>query len=470
MPNTDSMFPEAMSNADSPVPESGELTRKVFVDFDQTPEGRRVLGLDAPEETAPPKHWWEKIGSKPAESDIDTANSVERPPASESIWTYSDEGEPAIEDESAALAPIVAEEQEADASAAAQQEEEVASSDAPQQEEVVLPARKSNAGTYAVIACIVLLLALTVLGSMLNVGDHLADAHPALGWVFYGILVLLVIVGIVVPLVKIAKRPVFSLYQLRDEKGHAKRRRCQMLVDNLVANADLTDEEVIEVRGFLQKGDEADDLLIEFFNEHCTPKIDRETNRAATTAFFIAAVARSPLISTVTMLSLCLDLVRSIVELCGFRPTNLGLARLYTRVMLSALIIGGIEDSDLTDILGQLMGGGAGARAGGIVLGATAEGLVSAFLVFRVGVITKRWLTAADGPERMSSIRRTSYREALSLMRTSGFMQTVSDAVKETTESVASSAVRSMKNRAKSTMEAAKSAFYYSWGVDEPQS
>ena len=328
-------------------------------------------------------------------------------------------------------------------------------------QETVLPPRRqrSQAPTVIVVACVTLLVALTMLGGVLNVGDHLALAHPALGWVFYGLIIMLVVVGIVVPVVKVAKRPIFSLYQLRDEKGHAKRRRCRMLADNLIANTDLTDEEVMQLESYLQQGDDADDLLISFFEEHCIPKIDSETKRAASTAFFISAVSRSPLISTVTMLSLCLDLVRAIVETCGFRPTNLGLARLYTRVMLSALIIGGIEDSDLSDLLGQLMGGGAGARAGGIVLGATAEGLVSAFLVFRVGVLTKKWLTAADGPVSMAAIRRTSYREALSLMRTSEFMQTVTDTVKQTTSTVASSVAKSTADAAKNTVETAKEKF-----------
>jgi len=322
--------------------------------------------------------------------------------------------------------------------------------------------QKSKTTTYVMVACIVVLVLLTMLGGILNVGDHLGAAHPALGWVFYGLIAVLAVVGIVIPLVKIAKRPIFSLYQLRDEQGHAKRRWCQMLVDNLVANADLTDEEIAQLNGYLQAGDEADDLLIDFFKTHFVPRIDEATKKSATTAFFVSAVARSPIISMVTMASLCLDLVREIVEICGFRPTNLGLARLYTRVMISALVIGGIEDSDLSDLLGQLMGGGAGARAGGIVLGATAEGFVSAFLVFRVGVITKRYLTAEDGPARMAQLRRTSYREALALMRTSGFMQTVTDAMKQAGSTVASSVATSAADAVKSTMAAAKSAFSFS--------
>jgi len=315
------------------------------------------------------------------------------------------------------------------------------------------PTRGTHANTIVIAVCVGMLVALTMLGSMLNVGDHLMAAHPVLGWIFYALIVALVVVGIIVPVVKVAKRPIFSLYQLRDEKGHARRRRCRMLADNLIANTDLSDEEIAELEGYLERADDADDLLIEFFKSHFIPAIDTETKRAASTAFFVSAVSRSPLISTVTMLSICLDLVRSIVETCGFRPTNVGLARLYARVMISALIIGGIEDSDLSDLLGQLMGGGAGARVGGIVLGATAEGLVSAFLVFRVGVLTKKWLTAADGPVSMAAIRRTSYREALSMMRTSEFMQTVTDTVKHMTDMVASSVAGAVKHKADSVTE-----------------
>ncbi|MBR0405728.1 MAG: DUF697 domain-containing protein [Eggerthellaceae bacterium] len=359
--------------------------------------------------------------------------------------------------------PLLAEHNESEASDLDEPDKEIEQSAAVQ----IAEKRRSNATTIAIAACAAALVALTMLGGVLNVGDHLAAAHPALGWIFYGLIVALVVVGVVVPIVKVAKRPIFSLYQLRDEHGHAKRRRCRMLADNLIANTDLTDEEVARLEGFLQQGDEADDLLISFFEEHFIPRIDSETKRAASTAFFISAVSRSPLISTVTMLSICLDLVRSIVETCGYRPTNLGLARLYSRVMISALIIGGIEDSDLSDLLGQLMGGGAGARAGGIVIGATAEGLVSAFLVFRVGVLTKKWLTAADGPVSMAAIRRTSYREALSLMRTSEFMQTVTDTVKQTTSAVASGVAQSTANAARSTVDAAKSAFFHLIHRDE---
>ena len=61
------------------------------------------------------------------------------------------------------------------------------------------------------------------------------------------------------------------------------------------------------------------------------------------------------------------------------------------------------------------------------------------------------------------SIRRTSYREALALMRSSEFMQVVTDTVKQTSTAVATSVANSMGNAARSTVESAKSAFSSIW-------
>ena len=307
---------------------------------------------------------------------------------------------------------------------------------------------KSRTLTYVILVCVVALLLLGLLGSLMNVGDHLFGVHPALGWVFYTLVAVLVVVGIVVPVVQVARRPIFSLYQLRDQNGRARKRYCRLLADNLLASGELTDEETARVQAAIDAGEEADDLLIDFFEERIVPGLDDETKRAASTAFFVAAISRSPLISTVTMLSLCLDLVRRIVERCGFRPTNMGLVRLYIRAMLSAAIVGGIEDADLGDTLGQVLGGGAGAHAGGLIIGAVAEGMVSAFLVFRVGIITKRWLTSEDGPARMRQLRRTSYKEALTLMRESGWAADVISTLKEMTGTAAGAAAEAVASAA----------------------
>lgn len=332
------------------------------------------------------------------------------------------------------------------------------------------PRRGGLTASRAVMAVSIAgLVALTVLGSVLNVGDHLMRVSPALGWVFYALVATCVAAGVVVPVLKVARRPVFSLYQLRDEQGRAKRRRCRMLVENLESTGRLDPAQRAELRAALEAGDQADDLLIDFFRRTCVPQIDEQTKRAATTAFLATAISHSALVDTVTMLSICLDLVRSIVEVCGFRPTTASLARLYTRVMLSALVAGGLDEADLDGLLGTALGGGAGARASGIVLGSAASGMVSAFLTFRVGVITRDWLCSADGPAQMASVRRASYRQALDLMKRSGFLQEVADVVKRSAAAVVGGAADmargAARNAAQGAAQAARSGFDAAGGL-----
>lgn len=307
---------------------------------------------------------------------------------------------------------------------------------------------RSRAVGAAVAVCVAALALLTVLGSLLTVGDHLAAASPVLGAVFYVLVAVLLVVGVAYPVARVATRPVFSLYRLRDERGRAKMLWCRRLTDNLVRNVCATEDERAEVRACLAAGDRADDLLIALFNERVVPALDDETKRAAKTAFFATAVSQSPLVDAVTMLSVNFNLVRAIVERCGFRPTGASLARVYVRVMASALVAGGLEDMDLDTLLAGVLGSGAGGKVSGAVLASAGQGVVNAFFTFRVGVMTKRLLCAAEGPVDLARLRRASYGEALSLMKASGFLGEVFQTVRDKAGQAAGAAVAAAKDAA----------------------
>jgi hypothetical protein len=85
-------------------------------------------------------------------------------------------------EETTQLVPYDAESAQAEQTAQMQQPEspELPASEQAAPPRATVPKRESHAGTYAIAACIVALVAFTVLGSMLNVGDHLYAAHPAL--------------------------------------------------------------------------------------------------------------------------------------------------------------------------------------------------------------------------------------------------------------------------------------------------
>lgn len=303
-------------------------------------------------------------------------------------------------------------------------------------------------GRYAGVVvgvCIVLLVLLALLGSVLSVGDRLADANAVLGVLFYLLVAALVAAGVVYPIASVAMRPVFSLYRLRDARSRVRRGRCRRFVEGLEASAGLDESERAELRSCLDKGEGADEAIVAFFGEHVVPRLDLETKRAAKRAFFATAVSQSPLVDAATMLSINFNLVRAIVARCGFRPSAVALLRLYVRIMASALVAGGLEDMDLDGLLAGVFGGAAGAHVTGAVVASAGQGLVNAFFTYRVGVMTRRYLCADEGPADVSSLRRESYGEALALMRTSGFVGEVVSVVREKASQAAGAAAGAAK-------------------------
>ena len=322
--------------------------------------------------------------------------------------------------------------------------------------------RPSRAPVYAAVACLGALVAFALLGSILSVGDRLTALHPVAGAAYYVVVVALAVGGVVYPVARVAAHPVFSLWRLRDASGRARSHRCRLLVEGLEADPDLPAERKAAARACLDAGERAADFLVAFYASDVQPLVDADIKQAARGAFFATAVSQSPLVDAATMLSVNFNLVRAVVERCGFRPTGLALARLYARVMAGALVAGGLEDADLDDVLAGFVGTGGGAKASGVVLASAAQGCVSAFLTYRVGVMTKRLLLAADGPVDLRALRRASYGEALSLMRTSGFFGEVFAAVREKAGQAAcaagSAAKEAAREAASGAVEAARAA------------
>lgn len=289
-------------------------------------------------------------------------------------------------------------------------------------------ATRDKALTYLLAGALGVLVVLSALGGILTVGDHLNAASPILGGAFYLAITVVCAVGVAYPIVQISRRPVFGLYQLHEGGERAQARHREMLVSNIEATGAVDEA----TRARLDQALAAKDshAIAELFCATCGPLVDAHITAAAKRAFFASAIARGALVEAVTMVSISLDLVRSVVETCGFRPTKAGLARLYARVMASALIAGGVEDMDLDQMFSEAMGSGMGAKASGMLLGSTTDGLVGAYLVFRIGAITRDYLFATERPKR-EELRRKSFAEAAQLMKESGFLAEVAQWVRD---------------------------------------
>ncbi len=188
------------------------------------------------------------------------------------------------------------------------------------------------------VVSLLLLLFFFLLSGLLSLGQQMSSVHPILGGFYWLVVLACLGAGIVWPVVSVWRRPIFSMYMLRDREGRARFYWCRKLTDNLKKNTELTSDETAQLEDFLKQGNQADDLLIEFFTEKFSPVIDSEIKSAAKTAFVTTAISQTAFYDMFSMLSVNLHLIRTIVESCGYRPSGAALLGLYVRIVNNSVI------------------------------------------------------------------------------------------------------------------------------------
>jgi len=293
-----------------------------------------------------------------------------------------------------------------------------------------------------------LLLLLSLLGSLLELGEHLSNFNQILGYIYFLLIALCLCAGILYPVLYIWRQPIFSMYMLRDKEGRARRRWCRKLTNNLIRYTALTDEEKAILPSLLNNGNETDDLLIDFFQEKFTPVVETEIKKSAKAAFLATAISQTSFYDMLSMLSINLQQIKNIVESCGYRPSTPVLLGLYVRVLKAVFLAGGMEEMDLEELL-PMLSGNAALKLPGLVLASAAQGTVNAFTTIRVGIITRDYLFSADGPLCMKEAKKNSYKEAMVLLKSSGLYKDFLELIGRKAGNIKEAAAASVKNSVK---------------------
>ena len=291
---------------------------------------------------------------------------------------------------------------------------------------------KLNFWTVVLFVSLLILVILGLVSNTLEIGDRLGEKHIALEVCFYVLIAIVVSVGIIYPLVGVFFAPIFSLKELHNADGSARKKWCRRLVNNLIENTELTPEEREQVKGFLKFEDETDDKLIEFFDRKIAPKINREIYDTAKKIFVITAVSQNSLYDMLGMASANYSLIKRITEICGFRPSNAQVIRLYVRVMFMTMIAGNLEDMNLEELIPMATESALG-KALGIVAASATQGAVNALTTLRMAAITKNYLLNADVSQTRKELRKKSYAEAFAILKSilkQGMEEKVKDPVK----------------------------------------
>ena len=260
--------------------------------------------------------------------------------------------------------------------------------------------QRTSSWTIVLFISLIILVVMGLVSNALEIGERLGDVHIVLEILFYVLIAVVVLGGIVYPLVGVFFAPIFSLEKLHNADGTARKKWCKKLVDNLLENVELTPEEQEEIKGYLTLQDETDDKLIEFFDRKITPELNKEIFDTARKIFIITAVSQNSAYDMLGMASANFSLIKRIVEICGFRPSNAQVFRIYIRVLSMTLLAGSLEDMDIEELIPMVTEGALG-KALGIVAASAAQGTVNALTTLRMAAITKNYLLNADVSNHM---------------------------------------------------------------------
>ena len=276
--------------------------------------------------------------------------------------------------------------------------------------------QKTSMWLIVLFISVMLLVIMGLISNALEIGERLGNVHISLEICFYILIAVVVAGGIIYPLVGVFFSPIFSLENLHYADGKARQKWCRRLVKNLLENVELTDEEKEQVRGFLKMEDETDDKLIEFFDRKIAPQIDREIFDTAKKIFIITAVSQNSVYDMLGMASANFSLIKRITEICGFRPSNVQVLKMYVRVLSMTLLAGNLEDMNIEELIPMATEGALG-KALGIVAASATQGAVNALTTLRMASITKNYLLNADVSMTRKELRRKSYAEAFAILK-----------------------------------------------------
>lgn len=292
--------------------------------------------------------------------------------------------------------------------------------------------KKTNTWTIILFASLAILIVMSLVSNAIGIGERLRGVHISLEILFYVLIAIVLLGGVVYPIVGVFFSPIFSLESLHDASGAARQKWCRRLVDNLLSNTELTSEERDEVKGFLRAGDETDDKLIEFFDRKIAPEINREIYDTAKKIFIVTAVSQNSMYDMLGMASANFSLIKRITEICGFRPSNAQVLRLYIRVLSITLLAGNLEEMNIEELI-PLATEGALGKALGIVAASATQGAINALTTLRMASIAKNYLLNADVSQTRKELRKKSYAEAFAILKSilkQGMEEKVKDPVK----------------------------------------
>lgn len=248
-----------------------------------------------------------------------------------------------------------------------------------------------------------LLVITCILSDIITLGDRLGSVHPWLGYMFYMVIGLMVLLLIVVPTLRIIFTPEYK--GTRVDNIHA---LSSEELDKYIAQLRLSKVQ----RAHIAQANDRSDVLKAILDER-RQQADDIIRSTAETVFVLTAVSQNKSVDTISTLSMNVRMIGKLIRQQGYRPSYIQLFKLYVSVISSSIIIGSVDEL-MDDIdLGSLIGV-TGMKLAGSILKSGANGAANAFITLKVGKSTMKYLEegAREFREHKKAVKREIRRNA----------------------------------------------------------
>lgn len=276
--------------------------------------------------------------------------------------------------------------------------------------------KKTKVIWYVVgISCLIL-FSLILISSILDVGLRLRNISWIVEVVFYLLVVVVVFFGIINPIRIIVSSPSLSIVTTLDENDYRVYKTYKCVAKNIVLNNNLPSEEVKLLTEYNSREELILNLQMVFANS-----VKKDLNRIiinhAKTVMISTAICQSSRFDMITVFTINLQMVKGLVQKCGFRPSMKNLSKLTVNVFSTALIAEGLENMRLEDMLpASTM-----SALGEIpfikpLVSSIVQGVANALMTIRIGCVCRRYLFNDGVSVTKEDIRRSALKESLKIL------------------------------------------------------
>ena len=277
--------------------------------------------------------------------------------------------------------------------------------------------RKSYKYLFYIIAIGVLIVfSLILLSSVLSLGEKLRKISIYLEIGFYVLIVLLITLLIIRPIVIIVKSPSLQIVTSTEKNTNKAYRIYKKVAKNIINNNDLPNEQVLMLTKYHKK----EELLINLnyvFEHSIKNQINSLIISKAKVVMISTAICQSARFDMATTFTINLNMIKDIVQVCGFRPSMKNLSKLTINTFTTALIAEGLDNLTINDILpNNAINAISQIPMLGKVIDGIMDGVANALLTIRIGCVTRRYLYSDGEVVTKESIRKNAYKEAVIIL------------------------------------------------------